>query len=205
MPKTADPAELASTIGAQLEAERKLQSLTLRALAARAGVSASLLCSIEKGRVHPSVATLFSLANALGVHPRSFFGDDAPERPIAAGAGGGGAGGPVVTRALTRETRPTLHLTDGIRWQLLTPAPDRAIEFIEVQYPPGASSGAELYTHAGREFALVLEGEATVHLGFERHVLHAGDSIAYDSTTPHRVENSGTAPLRAIWVNHKTG
>lgn len=209
-----------ANIGSALERERKHRGLTLRDLAAKAGVSASLLCSIEKGRVNPSVATLFELATALEVPPQTFFGPpgaepspiadpDEPDNdntisvaeavqtiapPVAV---------PQVTRPLTRATRPTLKLTDGISWQLLTPGPETAVEFMEVEYPAGASSGTEMFTHPGREYALVLEGEATIEVGFERFVLTAGDSIAFDSTTPHRITNDGTGPMRAVWVNHK--
>jgi transcriptional regulator with XRE-family HTH domain len=194
--------DVMSAIGEKLEMERKRQDLTLRELAARAGVSASLLCSIEKGRVNPSVATLFGVSTALGVTPHYFFDPDQGAAPAPAASGAEPRA--VASGALTRAERPTLRLTDGIVWQLLTQRPDPAVEFIEVEYPAGASSGAELYTHAGREYALVLEGEATIELGFEQVRLGAGDSIAYDSTTPHRVSNHGTVTMRAIWVNHKT-
>jgi transcriptional regulator with XRE-family HTH domain len=210
----------ADNIGSALERERKHRGLTLRDLAAKAGVSASLLCSIEKGRVNPSVSTLFELATALEVPPQTFFGPPGAEPRTIADPDEGDeevtlsvadavqtiappVAVPQVTRPLHRATRPTLNLTDGVTWQLLTPGPETAIEFIEVTYPAGASSGTEMFTHAGREYALIQEGEATFEIGFERFVLTAGDSIAFDSTTPHRITNDGTVPMRAIWVNHK--
>ena len=209
-----------ANIGTALERERKHRGLTLRDLAAKAGVSASLLCSIEKGRVNPSVATLFELATALEVPPQTFFGPPGAEPAMVADPDEDDeevtlsvaeavqtiappVAVPQVTRPLNKATRPTLKLTDGVTWQLLTPGPETAIEFIEVEYPAGASSGTEMFTHAGREYAVILEGEGTFEIGFERFVLTAGDSIAFDSTTPHRITNDGTAPMRAIWVNHK--
>jgi uncharacterized cupin superfamily protein len=54
--------------------------------------------------------------------------------------------------------------------------------------------------HEGREFGLILEGELVVELGFEAHLLHPGDSIIFDSTTPHRLVNNSTQPTRALWV-----
>jgi len=208
------------TIGITLERERKRRGLTLRDLAGRAGVSASLLCSIEKGRTNPSVATLFELATALEVPPQIFFGppssapatiaDPDDQEPMAAGGDEAADGAtavavtaPAITGPLTRATRPTLKLTDGVLWQLLTPSPEVSVEFMEVEYPAGASSGTEMFTHPGREYALVLDGEATIEVGFERFVLKAGDSMAFESTTPHRITNDGTTPMRAVWVNHK--
>jgi transcriptional regulator with XRE-family HTH domain/quercetin dioxygenase-like cupin family protein len=222
-------------IGGALEAERKRQGLTLRQLASKAGVSASLLCSIEKGRVNPSVATLFELATALGVRPQIFF--DTPPEPAAVGAGemsgsedGAGEisaaphagdsrivgiaraasdprprpeGPPPAIWSLRRASRPTLHLTQGVTWRLLSPQPDDDVEFMEVEYPAGATSGEEMFTHQGRELGYVLEGELTIEVGFERHVLGPGDSIGYESTTPHRISNQGSVPVRAVWINCK--
>ncbi|MCL4395421.1 MAG: cupin domain-containing protein, partial [Chloroflexi bacterium] len=64
----------------------------------------------------------------------------------------------------------------------------------------GATSGASMSHHEGREFGLILEGELVVELGFERHALCTGDSIIFDSTTPHRLTNACTKPARAVWV-----
>ena len=54
--------------------------------------------------------------------------------------------------------------------------------------------------HEGREFGLIIEGELVIELGFERYTLHPGDSIIFDSMTPHRLTNGGTQAMRAIWV-----
>jgi quercetin dioxygenase-like cupin family protein len=54
--------------------------------------------------------------------------------------------------------------------------------------------------HSGREYGLVLEGNLRVTVGFEAHDLKPGDSIAFDSTVPHRLENIGDRPARAVWL-----
>jgi uncharacterized cupin superfamily protein len=74
---------------------------------------------------------------------------------------------------------------------------------MEVEFPAGATSGEEMFTHQGRELGYVLEGELTIEVGFERHVLGPGDSIGYESTTPHRISNRGAVPVRAVWINCK--
>ena len=45
--------------------------------------------------------------------------------------------------------------------------------------------------HSGREFGLVLSGTLSVTVGFDDHVLGPGDSITFQSTTPHRLRNDG--------------
>ncbi len=53
--------------------------------------------------------------------------------------------------------------------------------------------------HTGREWGYVIEGTLSVTVGFDEHVLDAGDSVAFDSTDPHRFHNDGDADVRAIW------
>jgi len=96
--------------------------------------------------------------------------------------------------------RATIELHDGVHWERLTLGGHPEIEFLEVTYLPGTNSG-ELAYHYGDEFVLVLDGELVVELGFDQYILASGDSMAFDSTTPHRVSNNGTVPMRAIWVN----
>jgi hypothetical protein len=36
-------------------------------------------------------------------------------------------------------------------------------------------------------------------VGFDRSELHPGDSIAFDSVTPHRFWNQTTEEVRAVW------
>jgi hypothetical protein len=53
--------------------------------------------------------------------------------------------------------------------------------------------------HSGMEFAYLLAGELTLQLGFETHVLRAGDSMEFDSSTPHLYHNAGDVPAKGLW------
>ena len=213
-----DIEQFSASLGPRLRELRKQRGLTLRELAGRAGVSASLLSDIERGRVNPSVASFFSLANQLGVAPHGFFPGGQPTlrhdlQSLAAGAAdprvasepADTARPPEEVSSVVRASeRAEIPLVGGIRWQRLTPAPEGAVEFIEMRYEPGASSGEAMHHHPGREFGLVLEGELTLELGFQRYRLSRGDSVAFDSTTPHRLSNQTEALLRLAWVNINT-
>ena len=87
----------------------------------------------------------------------------------------------------------------GVEFQRLTPHDDAVIEFIEVRHEIGAGD-PEPYHHRGREYGLVLQGRLLVEIGFQKHILTPGWSIAYDSSNPHRVLNIGDEPAVAIWV-----
>ena len=209
-------------IGARLKAVRTRRHLSLRELAHLANVSASLLSQIENGKANPSVESLLNIAAALKAPITDFFSDTAttaagPHDVVAAPAlsasefrlaqmthaeasmpvDGEAASGLLITRSAER---PTITLMGGVEWARLTGRPEQDAEFLETVYPPGSSSGAHMSHHHGREFALVLEGELTLELGFERLTLGAGDTIVFNAPTPHRISNQSDRPMRAIWV-----
>ena len=96
--------------------------------------------------------------------------------------------------------RPTILLKGGVTWTRLTASPEADAEFLEINYACGATSGENLSHHGGREFGLILEGELVVQLSQQEFILCEGDSIVFDSTTPHRLTNKGGQPMRALWV-----
>jgi mannose-6-phosphate isomerase-like protein (cupin superfamily) len=44
-----------------------------------------------------------------------------------------------------------------------------------------------------------MSGTLGIKIGFQEYELNAGDSIAFDSTRPHRLFNKGDVPVHAIW------
>lgn len=184
-----------SKIGGRLRAEREKRGVSLRELARRVGVSPSLVSQIELDRVNPSVSTLYSLVTELGMTMSDVFGDaEPPERVVRAEPGGGG----LVERP---DTRRVINLASGVRWERLTPHSERDVEFLHVIYPVGGESCPEdaLVTHGGREYGYVTSGTLGVRVGFEEYELAPDDSIAFDSSSPHRLWTIGDEPVHAIW------
>lgn len=68
-------------IGARLRACRKGQGIRAEALAEKADISPEHLRALESGREHPSIKTLFALADRLGVLPSALLSDDPPPLP----------------------------------------------------------------------------------------------------------------------------
>jgi len=99
-------------------------------------------------------------------------------------------------------TRRTIDLASGVRWERLTPGQDERVDFLEVIYEPsGHSTDARRpLRHDGREYGLVLSGTLQANVGFESYELGPGDSIAFDSSTPHEYLNKTGDVVRAIWV-----
>jgi mannose-6-phosphate isomerase-like protein (cupin superfamily) len=98
--------------------------------------------------------------------------------------------------------RPAIALNSGVKWERLMSWADEDVEFIEATYAPGGASSPDdsFVRHHGHEFGYVLSGTLRVVVGFDEFVLEPGDSITFPSSTPHRLSNDGTEPVRAIWV-----
>jgi transcriptional regulator with XRE-family HTH domain len=195
-------ADLQDGVGQRLRAERERHELSLRELARRLEMSPSALSQIETGRSRPSVGTLYAIVTELGMSLDELFGSSraGPSARVELVEAGSAAELPSpVQRA---DARKGLELESGVRWERLTPTAEPATDFLYVVYEVGgASSRAGTYVrHSGREYGIVLSGRLRVSLGFdETHELGPGDSIAFDSARPHRLENAGDEPVHAVW------
>ena len=78
--RVVEPADLRD-LGARLREGREAAGLSVRELARRIGVSASLLSQVERGLAHPSVGTLWAVVTALGLSLDSLFAPADEDRP----------------------------------------------------------------------------------------------------------------------------
>lgn len=196
-------------LGYRLRVRREEVGLSLRELARRVDLSASLISQIETGKVQPSVSTLYALVTELGgSFDEVLFGE--PPVPGTRDESAAATPANLLATILTfprgaavqrADDRKTIQLNAGVRWERLTSHSVPGVEFLYVVYEPGAESGPpdEFQRHSGREWCYVVNGTLHLIVGFDEHVLHAGDAITYDATTPHRLCNRGTAPLEMIW------
>jgi transcriptional regulator with XRE-family HTH domain len=189
-------AKLLDAIGDRLREERVRAGISQRELARRLGLSASLISQLESGQSRPSVGTLYAIVTELGVSlDRVIKGADAETE----GPDGGRSGerSPVVHPG----ERATIDLDSGVRWEELAAAHEEGIDFLEAIYEVGGASTPDqsLMRHHGREYGYVVSGTLNIQIGFQEYELGPGDSIAFDSTTPHRFYNQGDVPVHAIW------
>src|SRR5262249_4127827 len=173
-----------SQIGARLRAERQQKELTVREIARRVGVSPSLISQIERDKVNPSVSTLWGLVTVLGLTMGDLF-SEAEAPPGGQPASAPHASGPVTVPG----NRPVINLETGVHWERLTAGSDRVVEFLTVEYPPGAASCDEdsLARHGGKEYGYVINGRLGVRIGFDEYELEPGMAISFDASAPHRL------------------
>lgn len=187
-------------LGDRLRDERTKAGLSQRELARRLGLSPSLISQLEGGLSKPSVGTLYAIVTELGVSlDRVIRGDDydAPEEVIPSHN----------QLVLHPDERRRIVLDSGVVWEQLTIELEDGIDFLEAIYEVGGASTPDesLMRHEGREYGYVISGHLGIQIGFDVHELDPGDSIAFDSTTPHRLFNRGEEPVQAIWFVHGRG
>jgi transcriptional regulator with XRE-family HTH domain len=195
-------------VGERLRLAREERGVSVRELSRRVDVSASHVSQVERGLASFSVRALYNVVNELGISMDSLFEPVVP---------GGVESLPLQAddlAALTMDTsleeagivlrrpeRPTISLSSGPRWERLTAKPESKAEFIDVIYAPapGAEPPQDFVRHNGREYGVIVRGSLNVQVGFGTALLNEGDSIAFDSSIPHRFWNDTDIEVQAIW------
>jgi transcriptional regulator with XRE-family HTH domain len=190
-------------LGSELRRIREGKKLSLRSVATAVGVSASLLSQVETGKTQPSVSTLYSLVNHLGISLDGLMGQHRPsvqeKAPVEKKSSvGSGSSNSVVQRAADN---PMIEMENGVTWERLADGGSDVADPLVVTYAPGASSSIEgkLMRHAALEYGCIFEGELTLKIDFEEHLLGPGDSFCFDANRPHMYVNNSSKSARGIW------
>ena len=172
----------AGGLGSRLRQARLQRKLALADVGKAVGVSVGFLSALERGQMSASVGTLRKVAAFFDLNVLDFAaGDDPPQ-------------------AVVRPSeRKVLEAGPGVRMDLLAWG-DTVMEPHLFHVAPGKGSGSP-YSHPGEEFLFVLQGELEISLDGERHRLHSGDSLYFDSSTPHTWRNPGKKETRILWIN----
>jgi DNA-binding transcriptional MerR regulator/uncharacterized RmlC-like cupin family protein len=178
------PAESAAALpGQRFRRLRTRRGLSLAQVARATGVSIGFLSALERGQMRSSVATLQRIARYYRTNILSFF-EAARENP----------------RLVRPAQRKILETTAGVRMELLAWG-NTAMEPHLFRVKPNGGSG-ESYTHEGEEFLHILRGEFEIWLSDKEHYrLKTGDSLYFESSTPHRWRNPGRKETWLLWIN----
>jgi transcriptional regulator with XRE-family HTH domain len=186
-----EPDDVNAAVGRNVRSHRTRLAWTLDDLAARSGVSKGMLSQVEQARTNPSVATICRLATALGVSVASLV--EAPEMPSSR-----------VVRAEEAVTLWTGSQEGSAARLLVGSGTSQQVELWDVQMLPGDGYASEAHPSGTRELLLVIEGELTLELDGNPHLVCAGDAIAFVADRPHAYRNRAASPLRyALSVIHR--
>lgn len=170
-------------VGERIRAIRKARGLSLRALAARAGLSVNAISLIERGENSPTVSSLHHLAGGLGTSITDFFRED--DKLTAVHVSG--------------NQRLTYHRSEMVMESLGVGLHNQQLQPFLITVEPGVASDTEV-THPGQEFVYCLQGEALYVVDGEEYVLETGDSMLLDATRPHCFRNQRDARAQLIVV-----
>ena len=171
-------------IGERLRHAREARQMSLAVVAERAGLTKGFVSRVERETTSPSVNSLISICEAIGIEPSDIFA--VPKA--------------IVMRSLDRPhaTLPGHMVVDT----LLTAIDERKLTVIETLAGPEGSGGEDLYSlPCETEVCYVVEGEIVLTLDTESFKLAAGDSITFDGAVPHTWRAiSEASSIRVIWI-----
>jgi len=167
---------------------RGAQGLSLDALAARSGVSRSMISLIERGESSATAVVLEKLAAALGVPLASLF--DAPADSTRT------PGGPIARRAEQPEWQDP---GSGYRRRNVSPPGiAQPMQIVDVHFPAGARVAFESGAREVRVYqqVWVLAGTIDITVGAARHRLREGDCLAMQLNAHTLFHNPTRKPAR---------
>jgi transcriptional regulator with XRE-family HTH domain len=175
---TSDPLDPV-TIGARVKALRESESLSLRELALRSGVSAPMLSQVERGETSPTLTVAARIAAGLELRLSQLLRLDED-------------GAVTIVRARSRQRGGNRRR--GHSFEVMTSAqPGQRAELSRHTLAPGGATGAAddppMHEPGSRETALVEHGSLVLVCDGQRHELSEGDCVTFDADLPHHFEN----------------
>ncbi len=178
-------------IGQTIKELRTSKNLTLDQLATQSGLSKSMLSQIERNKTNPTVGTLWSLTQALGVDIADLLGSSAVIRKS--------------TKSITTTKAhqiPEIQSADGkCTLKILGPLELVShMEWYDIDLEAGGILDSEPHAKGTREHLTVLDGSVTISTGDERDVLNKGDTSRYYADVHHYIKNHTKASAKALLI-----
>lgn len=169
-------------IGRRIRARRKELDLSLRELAERVGLTASFLSQVERDLVSPSIESLGSISQALGVPIFHFLVEPDGRCPV-----------------VRRERRVEISLPDSdLVYQSLVPDLNRKMGVFLIDRDPGLEDFRLALSQEAEAFIYVLEGQLELCLDEVEYLLGPGDTAYFEGHRLCRLRSRGDKTLRII-------
>lgn len=175
--------------GARLASLRLLSGLSLEDVAASSGLTKSYLSKLERGLSQPSIATVLKLAKTFGISSGKLLGEVSEADEI------------LVVRKDERLPFSRSEGRAGYAYEAIASQhADKSMTPFVMRPPLTVAEDMDLVTHAGEELIFVISGEMEVVFADRKHTLHAGDSVYFAASIPHRSRSLGTVLAEALVV-----
>ena len=169
-------------LGSLLRRVRGERELSLQQAASAIGISTGFLSALERSQMSASVGTLRKLAHFYKINVLDLFQPSQTN--------------PYLVRP---KDRKKLGAGPGVQMELLAWG-NTTMEPHIFRIAPGAGSGSA-YSHNGEEFLHVLQGKLEISIAGQKYTLTPGDSLYFDSGTPHEWHNPGKRQTVVMWIN----
>jgi transcriptional regulator with XRE-family HTH domain len=158
------------SLAGRLKAERERQGLTLDQLAAATELSRAHLSRLESGDRQPSIATLLTVADALGLRVSDLLGENDESGALSIHPAG---------------QIPYVH--NGLSITACSGySGSRELQALRIIVSP-KREGAPFAQHRGEEWLSVVRGVLRLEYGADTHLLSPGTSAHFDASIPHRL------------------
>ena len=162
-------------VAARIRELREISGFTVEEMAQRTGVSVEEYIACEAGSKNLSIAFLYRCVLIFGVDMGDLLEGHSPKlRSYALTRKGEGQ------RIEEAHHMVGFNLAAGFRNRIALPL------YMEMPYREGAEQEEiALTTHEGQECDIVIRGQMKIQIGGKTEILKAGDTIYYNSATPH--------------------
>jgi transcriptional regulator with XRE-family HTH domain len=189
-PETAERFIAEKRIGDRIRRLRLKKSMGLVELGKHTGLSASFLSQLETGRVVPTLRNLARIAMVFSKDLSHFFETE-----------------PTAMFRIHRQkdrvrlpqtgVEPPTYFFESLGYMV----PDRHMDPYFAEFIPMArTADPKAHMHPGYEFLYVLDGELELRHGDQECALETGDSVYFDSGTPHSYQCAGKKAAKVIIV-----
>ena len=175
-------------VGQEIQRLRLERNFTLDQLAAKSGVSKSILSQIERDRSNPTLATIWRITKALESPLENVLSaNDSTYR----------------FEKLSRNATPEVTSEDNrFRLRILgTLKTVSSVQWYEFNAEPGAELTSDSHGKGSLESITLCTGNLTVTVGDDIKTICAGETLRYQTDLPHKLKNEGKKDSHGFMVN----
>ncbi|TQR20154.1 helix-turn-helix domain-containing protein [Psychrobacillus vulpis] len=172
-------------IGKKIKRLRLKKGLTQEELGERTDLSKGFISQLERDINSPSIETLFSILNVLGSKPKDFFDDEQTR-----------------TKVVYATEEQTIYEDEEknykLRW-LISESNENEMEPVHITL--GRNGQFKQFEPSLSEtFIYVLQGSVKLTLGKQQYTASTGESIYFDASDEHLLENESESESKVIYV-----
>ena len=178
-------------LGNKLRQLRLKKKIALVDLGKHTGLSASMISQLENGKLVPTLPTLARIAMVFDVGLEYFFTEKKQRRLFS------------VVRANERMRFPerSESPTPGYFFECLAySTQDKSLQAYLAEFPVMKADEVREHAHEGAELFHVISGSVSIRYQDEDYALHKGDSVYFDSSSPHSYRGLEAGISQAIVI-----